>query len=107
MTEINLTAENFKKEVMECSSLILIDFWAEWCGPCKMIAPIVSQIADEYRDVLKVCKVNVDEQTSLAATFQIQNIPTLVLVKDGVILDGFSGYAPKNEIDNMIQNHLQ
>ena len=81
--EITLTSENFKSEVLESKTPVLVDFWASWCGPCMMMGPVVSKIADEKAGTLKVGKVNVDEQESLAAQFNVMSIPTFILFKDG------------------------
>ncbi|MBE6728732.1 MAG: thioredoxin [Ruminococcaceae bacterium] len=97
MSYIELNAENFEREVMQSSLPVLIDFWAVWCGPCQMIAPVISEIADE-RDDIKVCKVNVDEQPELAQAFGVSSIPTLVVVKDKKISNVMVGYRTKEEI---------
>ena len=81
--ELTLTAENFKSEVLESDLPVLVDFWASWCGPCRMMGPVVSEIAEEKKGVLKVGKVNVDEQESLAAQFSVMSIPTFILFKNG------------------------
>ena len=85
MSITTLTNDNFDQEVLAGSKTILIDFWAAWCGPCKMLSPIIDQIADEADDSVKICKVNVDEQSELAAQFQVRSIPTLVVIKDGKV----------------------
>lgn len=89
--EITLTKENYKEVVENSAKPVLIDFWATWCGPCKMIAPVIVQVAEERTDVT-VCKVNVDEQEELAVKFGIQSIPTLVLVKNGSVAGRAVGY---------------
>ncbi|MFA6858033.1 MAG: thioredoxin [Treponema sp.] len=81
--EITLTGENFKSEVLDSKLPVLVDFWATWCGPCRMMGPVVSEIAEEKNGTLKVGKVNVDEQESIAAQFNIMSIPTFILFKDG------------------------
>ena len=103
MAEIILTKDNFENEVMKAEMPVLIDFWATWCGPCKMIAPIIEEIADE-RDDIKVCKVNVDDEPELAAAFNISSIPTLAVVKDGRVVNTSVGYKPKEEILDLIEN---
>ncbi len=102
MSAITITQNNFKKEVLESSQPVLIDFWASWCGPCRMIAPIVEQIADEQAGALKVGKINVDEEPQLAAQFGVMSIPTLVLFKDGQLVGKSIGVKPKQAIMSMI-----
>ena len=97
MALITITKENFENEVLKSQKTVLLDFWASWCGPCKMVSPIVDEIAEEIEDIT-VGKVNVDEQPELAAAFGIQSIPTLVVVKDGKIVNQAVGYRPKNDI---------
>ena len=97
MKPVMLTADNFKEEVLETSGLILIDCYADWCGPCKMMAPILEEIAEERQDV-KVCKVNVDEQPAIAQAFQVSSIPLLIVVKDGSIVQQSVGYQLKESV---------
>lgn len=97
MAIVTLTKENFEAEVIKSDKPVLIDFWAEWCGPCRMVGPIVEQIANERED-LKVCKINVDQQTELATAFHVMSIPTLVAVKDGQIVNQSVGVQPKADI---------
>ena len=97
MKPVMLTADNFKEEVLEASGLILIDCYADWCGPCKMMAPILEELAEERQDV-KVCKVNVDEQPAIAQAFQVSSIPLLIVVKDGSIVQQSVGYQPKESV---------
>jgi thioredoxin len=100
--EIKLTKDNFKETVMEADQPVLIDFWATWCGPCKMIAPIIAEIAEERNDIV-VCKVNVDEEEELSAQFGISSIPTLVVIKNGKVTAKSVGYRPKAEILNLLE----
>ena len=102
MAEITLTAENFEQEIMSSPVPVLIDFWAPWCGPCRMVAPIVAELAEEYEGRVKVCKVNVDEQRALASSFRVLSIPTLVLMKNGKIRETAVGYRPKEQLVAML-----
>ncbi len=102
MAEITVTKENFEAEVMQSQLPVLVDFWASWCGPCKMLAPVVAQIADEYEGKVKVGKVNVDEQPELAREYGIASIPTLVLFKGGKIENTSVGFVPKEQIEGML-----
>ncbi|MBD9068157.1 MAG: thioredoxin [Butyricicoccus sp.] len=97
MAVITITKENFQSEVVQSDKPVLLDFWATWCGPCRMVSPIVDQIADERSDI-KVGKINVDEQPELAQQFRIISIPTLVVMKDGQIENKAVGAMPKEEI---------
>ena len=97
MAVITLTKENFDTEVIKSEKPVLIDFWAVWCPPCMMQSPIVDEIAQERTDI-KVCKVNVDEQPELAASFSVENIPTLVVIKDGKIADVLVGLHSKEQL---------
>ena len=94
MSIINLTKDSYHNEVMETEKVVVIDFWATWCGPCKMMAPVVEEVAKDYPDV-KVCKVNVDEEPELSNAFKIVSIPTIVVIKNGEIIDSVVGYRPK------------
>ncbi len=102
MSEINLTNENFEKEITE--GIVLVDFFATWCGPCKMIEGILSEIAEEYENKIKVGKVNVDEQNELAIKYQILNVPTIILFKDGKAMKVLVGLQSKAEIEKIINN---
>ncbi len=97
MAVIVLNNENFKNEVLNSDKPVLIDFYADWCGPCRMVAPLIAEIADERSDI-KVCKVNVDEQPELANEFEVANIPALAVVKDGKLANFAVGARPKEQI---------
>ena len=97
MSAINLNNSNFQDEVMNSDKPVLLDFWAPWCGPCRMVVPLVEEIAEERRDI-KVGKINVDENPELAKRFRVLSIPTLVVMNGGEILKRSTGYRPKEEI---------
>lgn len=103
MAEITLTKDNFEKEVNKSDKAVLIDFWATWCGPCKMIAPIIEEIAEEFSDEVKVCKVNIDDEPSLATKFGITSIPTLLVIKNGEVVKTSVGYIPKEKIIELFE----
>ena len=102
MSEMNITKNNFEQEVLHSDKPVLIDFWAPWCGPCRMLSPVISEIAEEYGDKVKVCKVNVDDEGELVASFNVMSIPTLVVVKDGKVTNSAVGVRPKAQIVEMI-----
>ena len=101
MSAININKNNFRNEVLNCDQPVLLDFWAPWCGPCRMVSPIVDEIAAERGDI-KVGKVNVDEQPELAAQFGVMSIPTLVVMKNGKIVNQVTGSRPKAQILAML-----
>ncbi|MBQ6000161.1 MAG: thioredoxin [Clostridia bacterium] len=97
MAEIVLTQQNFEQEVLHSDKTVLVDFWASWCGPCRMLAPILAEIAEEYEGKVVVGKVNVDEEPLLAAQFRVSSIPTVVLFKNGKAINTLIGLRPKAE----------
>jgi thioredoxin 1 len=102
MNAVNLNSSNFESEVMKANVPVLIDFWAPWCGPCRMVSPIVDEIAAEA-DGFKVGKINVDEQPELAEAFGVMSIPTLIVMKNGKLSNKFVGYKPKAAILSMLK----
>jgi len=103
---LNVTDENFEDEVIGSELPVLVDFWAVWCGPCRMVAPFVEQIAEEYKDRLKVAKLNVDENQSVPAKYGIMSIPTLLLFKGGELQETIVGALPKDKIVAAVSKHL-
>ena len=101
MAVITITKENFENEVLKSDKPVLLDFWATWCGPCRMVSPIVDEIANE-RDDIKVGKINVDEQGELSMQFRIVSIPTLIVMKNGEVANKTVGAMPKEEILNLL-----
>ena len=97
MSYINISSENFNEEVLNSDKPVMIDFWASWCGPCRMIAPIVEEIAEERQDI-KVGKINVDEEPELASKFGVMSIPTIVIMKDGEVVNQAVGVRPKAQL---------
>ena len=103
---VQLTDQSFRSEVEGGEGLVLVDFWAPWCMPCRAVAPVVEQLASDYTGRLKVGKLNVDENPETAAAYGIRSIPTLALFKDGVPVEGVLGAVPKGQLEQMIRNHL-
>lgn len=100
MSVIHINQTNFNEEVLNSDKPVLLDFWAVWCGPCRMVSPVIDEIANEYAEI-KVGKINVDEQQELAAQFQVMSIPTLVVVKNGKVVNQAVGARPKSQILEM------
>lgn len=104
MAEVKITVSNFESEVLRSDQPVLVDFYADWCGPCRMLAPVLEEIAREYEGGVKVGKVNVDEQMELAQKFGVSSIPLLVVFKDGQPVAKSLGYRPKEEIVNLLRD---
>ena len=104
--EVKLTHDNFEREVLRSSKPVLVDFWAEWCGPCRMLGPVLEELAEAREADLTVGKVNVDEEPELASRFGIVSIPTLILFKGGQVVDTLVGYHPKAALEDLIKKAL-
>ena len=102
MTEIHLTAENFEKEVLQSEIPVLVDFYAEWCGPCKMLSPVIDEIAKEYEGKAKICRVNVDEEMELAQQYRVMSVPTVLVFKNGQVSGTSIGYVGKEKLTEML-----
>lgn len=101
MSIINVNSSNFEQEVLKSDKPVLVDFWAEWCGPCKMLSPVVDQVAEENTGI-KVCKLNVDDAQDIAIQYGVMSIPTLIVFKDGKAVDQSVGVVPKAAIEELI-----
>ena len=104
--EIKITKDNFEAEVVKADRPVLVDFWATWCGPCMMLGPVVAEIAEERKDVIKVGKVNVDEEPELAAKFGIMSIPAVLLFKNGAVVANSVGYISKEDMNAFVSANI-
>lgn len=102
MSEVKLTKENFENEVLKAKGTVLVDFYATWCGPCKMLAPVLEEFAKEHEEI-KVCKIDVDEETPIAIKFGVASIPTLILFKDGEVVRQTLGYQTLDQLENFVK----
>ena len=100
------TDDNFEGEVLKSDKPVLIDFWAPWCGPCKAIGPVVEELAEQFKDSVKIMKLNVDENQKTALDYGVRSIPTLILFKDGKVLDTLIGLVPQKRLENFIKKSL-
>ena len=103
---LEINEANFEQEVLNNEKPTLVDFWAPWCGPCRMVAPIVEELSEDYADQLTVCKINVDDNQSIAAKFGISSIPTLMVFKNGEVAEKIVGMVPKNTLKEAIDKNL-
>ena len=101
MAELTLTGQNFEQEVLLAKEPVLVDFWATWCGPCRMLAPVIEEIANEYAGKVKVGKVNVDDERELALEYGVSSIPTVMVFQNGEVKETSVGYRPKEEIEQL------
>ena len=104
--EVELNDSNFKEEVLNSKLSVLVDFWAPWCGPCKLIASVIKEIARDYEGKIKVCKLNVDEAPITASEYEVMSIPTLAVFKNGKVVDKIIGAVPKSVLENKINSYI-
>ena len=103
---IHINNQNFESEVIQSEIPVVVDFWATWCGPCLMVAPVLEELANEYENRIKVCKLDVDNNRETAGAYGIQSIPTIMIFKEGKMVDRLIGAVPKSEFKKMIDKHL-
>ncbi|NLI57884.1 MAG: thioredoxin [Clostridium sp.] len=103
---LTLTRENFDQEVVNSSNTVLVDFWAPWCGPCRAVGPLIDELAEEYDGKAKIAKLNVDDEGELAAKFKIMSIPTIMIFKNGEVVEKLIGARSKSELSELINKHM-
>ncbi len=103
---VDISDNQFQEEVIEANVPVLVDFWASWCGPCRMVAPVLEEMAQEYQDRLKVVKVNVDENPDTASRYSVMSIPTMILFKNGEVLETLVGVRKKDELSGIVEQNL-
>jgi thioredoxin 1 len=101
-----ISKDNFEDEVLKSDKVVLVDFWAPWCGPCRAVGPIVDELADEYEGKAKISKLNVDDEDELAAKFRVMSIPTIMIFKDGEVVEKVIGARTKTELTSLIDKHI-
>lgn len=103
---LHLKDSNFKNEVLEASEPVLVDFWASWCGPCRMIAPVIDELAEDYKGKVKICKLNVDENAKTAQDYGVMSIPTMIIYKNGQEVERLVGFMPKANIAQKLEQAM-
>ncbi len=103
---VTLTKDNFQEVALKSDKPVLVDFWAEWCGPCRMVAPIVDELAEDYDGKVVVAKLNVDDESELAVKYKVMSIPTLILFKDGEIAEKIVGARPKDDLEELLEEYI-
>ena len=106
MSTINLTGSNFDNEVMQSDKLVLVDFYADWCGPCKLLAPVIEELAHEYSGKAKICKLNVDEASNVASQFGVMSIPTIIVFNEGQEIEKMVGAVPKQRLQKLLNENV-
>ena len=103
---LSITSGNFEEEVLKAGQAVLVDFWAPWCGPCRMVGPVIDELANEYQGKIKVGKINVDEQGDLASKFRVMSIPTIAIFKNGELAEKVVGARTKQDLEDMVNKYL-